>query len=244
MTANKPLERTGTYLGRAVRAASAIVLDMDGVLLRTNDAKYRAMLGLFERFPDKTPAISQFILRNGGVPRAEKLRYILESIVGVVASEAMVGEYLVKYQHALEGALSAAPFVSGVKDFLRACECPLYLCSSAPAEEVARQLSARHLQGYFAEVFDGRTPKDRALKHIAGRHGNAGIVFFGDSLGDLAAAQSAGVPFVAVIAEWDNFGERTVVKLRDFTDRDAIERCISEAAQNGGRFTRSERCGA
>ena len=213
----------------ANNAASAIVLDMDGVLLRTNDAKYRAMLGLFEGHPEKTTAISQFILRNGGVPRAEKLKHILESIVGIAASEALVDEYLVRYQHALEGALSAASFVPGVEDFLSACECPLYLCSSAPAGEVAQQLAARHLQGYFAEVFDGRTPKDRALKHIAHRHGNKGIVFFGDSPGDLVAAQSAGVPFVAVVAEWDNFVERTVVKLRDFTDREAIRRCISEA---------------
>jgi len=38
-------------------------------------------------------------------------------------------------------------------------------------------------------------------------------------------------PFVAVIAEWDNFGERTVVKLRDFTDRDTINRCIAQAAR-------------
>ena len=217
------------HMDRSV--ASAIALDMDGVLLRTNDAKYRAMLGLFERHPAKTTAISQFILRSGGVPRAEKLKYILESIVGIVASEAMVGEYLVKYEHSLEGALSAASFVSGVKDFLSACECPLYLCSSAPAGEVARQLSSRHLQGYFVEVFDGRTPKDKALKHIAHRHGHKGIVFFGDSLGDLAAAQSAGVSFVAVVAEWDNFVERTVVKLRDFTNRDTIRRCITEAAQ-------------
>jgi phosphoglycolate phosphatase-like HAD superfamily hydrolase len=211
--------------------ASAIVLDMDGVLLRTTDAKYRAMLGLFERYPAKTTAISQFILRNGGVPRAEKLKHILESIVGIVASEAAVHEYLVKYEHALEEALSAASFVSGVEHFLSACECPVYLCSSAPAAEVARQLSARHLQGYFAEVFDGRTPKAEALKQIAHRHGHKGIVFFGDSLGDLAAAQSAGVAFVAVVAEWDNFVERAVVKLRDFTDREVIQQCISEAAQ-------------
>jgi phosphoglycolate phosphatase-like HAD superfamily hydrolase len=211
--------------------ASAIVLDMDGVLLRTNDAKYRAMLGLFERYPAKTTAISQFILRSGGVPRAEKLKYILESIVGIVASEAAVDEYLVKYEHSLEGALSAAPFVAGVKEFLSSCECPLYLCSSAPASEVTRQLSARHLESCFAEVFDGRTPKDEALKRIANRHAHKGIVFFGDSLGDLAAALSARVSFVAVVAEWDNFAERPVARVRDFTDRDTIQRCISEAAQ-------------
>ena len=210
---------------------SAIVLDMDGVLLRTNDAKYRAMLGLFEGHPAKKKSISEFILRSGGVPRAEKLKYILESIVGIVASEAVVDEYLVKYEHSLEGALSAAPFVAGVKEFLSSCGCPLYLCSSAPASEVTRQLSERHVESNFAEVFDGRTPKDEALKRIATRHGHKGIVFFGDSLGDLAAAQSAGVSFVAVVAEWDNFGERPVVKVRDFTDRDTIQRCISEAAQ-------------
>jgi phosphoglycolate phosphatase-like HAD superfamily hydrolase len=210
---------------------SAIALDMDGVLLRSNDAKYRAMLGLFERHPTKTTVISQFILRSGGVPRAEKLKYILESIVGIVPSQATLNEYLAKYEQSLEEALSAASFVSGVRDFLSDCECPLYLCSSAPAGEVARQLSARHLQSYFAEVFDGRTPKDEALKYIAHRHGRKGTVFFGDSLGDLAAAQSAGVSFVAVVAEWDNFVERSVVKLRDFADRDNIRRCLLEAVE-------------
>ena len=189
------------------------------------------MLGLFERYPAKTAAISEFILCNGGVPRAEKLKYILESIVGAAASEAAIDEYLVKYEHSLEGALSAAPFVAGVKDFLLACACPLYLCSSAPATEVSRQLSARHLESYFAEVFDGRIRKEEALRRIAARHGHKRTVFFGDSLGDLAAALAAGVSFVAVAAEWDNFVARPVVKLRDFTDRDTVQRCIAEAAQ-------------
>lgn len=211
--------------------ASAIVLDMDGVLLRTNDAKYRAMLGLFENYPAKATAISRFILSNGGVPRAEKLKYILESIVGIAATEAAINDYLGKYEHSLEEALSAAPLVAGVRDFLSACACPLYVCSSAPANEVTRQLSARHLESYFAEVFDGRTPKEEALKRIASRHGHKRIVFFGDSLGDMAAAQSAGVPFVAVAAEWDNFVGHPVVKIGDFTDPETVQRGISEAAQ-------------
>jgi phosphoglycolate phosphatase-like HAD superfamily hydrolase len=216
-----------------IGTASAIVLDMDGVLLRTNDAKYRAMLGLFEGYPAKKTEISDFILSNGGVPRAEKLKYILESIVGISASEAAINEYLVKYEHSLEGALSAAPFVAGVRDFLSACACPLYLCSSAPASEVTRRLSARHLESWFAEVFDGRTPKEEALRRIATRHGRR-IVFFGDSLGDLAAALAAGVSFVAVAAEWDNFVDRPVMKVRDFTDPNIVQRCISEATQAYG----------
>jgi phosphoglycolate phosphatase-like HAD superfamily hydrolase len=210
--------------------ASAIVLDMDGVLLKSNDAKYRAMLGLFYEYPAQTEAISQFILGNGGVPRAAKLKYILESIIGAPASKAVLDEYLVKYEASVDGALSAAPVVTGVKEFLSECECPVYLCSSAPSEEVSRQLRARDMLGYFAETFDSRTPKDEALRYIAARHGHKGVVFFGDSLGDLSAAQSARVSFVAVVADWDNFPDQAVVKLRDFADRKAVQRCISEAA--------------
>lgn len=55
-------------------AAAAIVLDMDGVLLRTNDAKYRAMLDLFERYPaEKKKAISDFILSSGGLLNTKPL---------------------------------------------------------------------------------------------------------------------------------------------------------------------------
>jgi phosphoglycolate phosphatase-like HAD superfamily hydrolase len=211
--------------------AAAIALDMDGVLLKSNDAKYRAMLGLFQDYPQKTEAISRFILQNGGVPRAVKLTHILESIVGMPASDGVLDQHLAKYEVALEGLLSKASLVPGVKEFLAACECPLYLCSSAPSGEVSRQLAARKLQDHFAETFDGRTPKEVALKRIASRHGKAGVVFFGDSVGDLSAARSAEVAFVAVVAEWDNFAQQKVVTLRDFTDRRAIQRCISEAFQ-------------
>jgi phosphoglycolate phosphatase-like HAD superfamily hydrolase len=210
-------------------AVAAIALDMDGVLLKSNDAKARAMLELFQEYPAKTNEISQFVLRNGGVPRAEKLTHILESIVGIPAPKAVLTEYLAKYEASLEGVLSAASTVPGVEEFLSRCKCPLYLCSSVPPEEVSRQLGGRNLLGYFAETFDCRTPKAVALKFIANRHRKEGVVFFGDSLGDLSAAQSAQVPFVAVVSEWDNFPNHEVVKLHDFADRRAIQRCISEA---------------
>jgi phosphoglycolate phosphatase-like HAD superfamily hydrolase len=210
--------------------AAAIALDMDGVVFKSNDAKFRAMLGLFQRYPEKAEAISDFILRNGGVPRVVKLSHILESIIGVPASNAVLDDYVAKYEVALEGLLWRASLVPGVKEFLSTCECPLYLCSSAPSGEVSRQLAARSLLGHFTETFDGRTPKEVALKRLADRHGKTGVVFFGDSLGDLSAARAAEVAFVAVVAEWDNFAQQKVVKLRDFTDGTAIQRCISEAA--------------
>jgi phosphoglycolate phosphatase-like HAD superfamily hydrolase len=210
--------------------AAAIALDMDGVLFKSNDAKFRAMLELFHGYPEKAGAISEFILCNGGVPRAVKLTHILESIIGLPASDAVLDEHLARYETALQGLLSQASLVPGVEEFVSSCECALYLCSSAPSGEVTRQLRTRNLLRHFTETFDGRTPKEVALKSLASRHGNAGVVFFGDSLGDLSAARAAEVAFVAVVAEWDNFPYQKVVKLRDFTDPGVIQRCISEAA--------------
>jgi phosphoglycolate phosphatase-like HAD superfamily hydrolase len=55
------------------------------------------------------------------------------------------------------------------------------------------------------------------------------IVFFGDAIGDLQAAQAAGVAFVAVVNECDNFRQLDVIMLNDFTQLREVERAIQAA---------------
>lgn len=44
-----------------------VVLDLDGVIIKLNLLKYKAMLAMFADYPDKLAAIAAYILGNEGV---------------------------------------------------------------------------------------------------------------------------------------------------------------------------------
>jgi phosphoglycolate phosphatase-like HAD superfamily hydrolase len=210
---------------------SPIVLDLDGVIVKSNIAKHDAMLSLFEGHPEKRNQVSSYILANGGVRRDHKLRHILTKIFEVKLAEDTLSSYLFEYAHKLESLLAAAPLVEGVEDFLanRDHSFNFYVSSSAPEAEVKDQLSRRGLAGHFKAVFSANTPKEIALRQVSSRHPGQITVFFGDSVGDWNAAREAGVAFVAVISERDNFAGLPVTKLSDFMSIPAVLSAINAA---------------
>lgn len=206
--------------------AQVIVLDLDGVIVKSNLIKYRAMLGLFDAFSAHSDAIGAFILANGGVPRKEKLTAILAQILGLHVTPALIADYLQRYDHQLADLLRAVPLVEGVADFVASGDYHCYVSSSAPEAEVESHLARTGLRPHFAAIFGRDTPKATALTAIKQRHPGATVVFFGDAVGDLCAAQAANVPFIGVICERDNFAGYDVVKLQDFSDRIVVQQCI------------------
>jgi phosphoglycolate phosphatase-like HAD superfamily hydrolase len=208
---------------------SVIVLDLDGVILRTNLVKYRAMLSLFAEYRELQQSISDYILANGGVPRREKFVTILRDLIRTIPTETLLTSYLSRYASALEHELMVAPMVEGMASFLDAGGRSFYVSSSAPEAEVHRQLERRQLSPYFTTVYGAQTPKAEALRQVVVVHLGSAIVFFGDSIGDLRAAKEAGVAFVAVVNERDNFTAQDVVKLYDFTCIPQVEYCIQSA---------------
>ena len=206
-----------------------VVLDLDGVVIKSNLIKYRVMLSLFAGVPERHEAISTFILANGGVPRRAKIAAILEAILDTVATPPLVSEYLARYAIELEHALATAPLVEGVAELLARSEHKFYLSSSAPEGEVGRQLARTGLLKYFSAVFGSDTPKANALREVKRRHLGSKPVFFGDSVGDLRAAQEARVAFVAVVNERDNFTDDEVIKITDFSSFQLVQTRIREA---------------
>jgi len=207
---------------------SVVVLDLDGVILKTNLIKYRAMLSLFTELQ---ASISEYILAHGGIPRREKLVTILRDLVKTTPTEVLITHYLHRYATVLEHKLAVAPLVEGVEDFLSVGGRRFYVSSSAPEVEVHRQLERRGLSRYFTRVYGSQTPKAEALRQVVTAHREMAIVFFGDAVGDLQAAQEVGVAFVAVVNERDNFTQQDVVKLSDFTSLSQVERCMQNALQ-------------
>lgn len=213
----------------SVQQDKIVVLDLDGVILKTNLIKYRAMLSLFAEYADQQETISAYILARGGVPRRDKLAGILQEIVGVESSAEIISGYLARYAQTLEHELAIAPMVEGVNDFLQQTDYTFYVCSSAPEEEVQRQLQQRDLLGCFTQVYGSTIPKTDALRAIRAAHPHHPIVFFGDATGDWEAAQTANVAFVAVVNERDNVGEQPVIKLHCFSDLAEVTECIEIA---------------
>ena len=206
-----------------------VVLDLDGVIIRSNFVKHRAMLAMFADYPDKCVAVEAYILANGGVARRDKLVEILETILGVQATQERLAQYLERYAKRLTASLAVAPLVVGVKEFVVRGDHAFYVSSTAPKEEVRDQLARNGLYHYFIRVYGSHTPKAIALAEISGRHGDKEVVFFGDSLGDLRAARETGVAFVGVTNERDNFKGLDIVKLLDFGSPDMVDHALRAA---------------
>ena len=226
-----------TYKIEIMLQVQVVVLDLDGVIVKSNLIKYRAMLALFTAFPAHSEVISTFILANGGVPRQEKLTAILAEILGLQVTPALIADYLQRYDHQLADLLRAVPLVEGVADFVASGDYHCYVSSSAPEAEVESHLVRTALRPHFAAIFGRSTPKATALTTIKQRHPGATVVFFGDAVGDLRAAQVANVPFIGVICERDNFGGYDVVKLQDFSDKAAVQQCIDAAIGSGYKWS-------
>lgn len=208
---------------------SPIVLDLDGVVLQTNGIKHSAMLSLFDVDDGRKRRICDYILSNGGVRRDLKIAHILRAFLGHPEPEDALPLYLSRYAAKLDDALFSAPLVPGVEEFIRHDGYSFHLSSSAPESEVHQQLQTRGLLPCFDAVFGASTPKSEALAIVSAKSPSVLPVFFGDSVGDWEAAQSAGTPFVAVTCERDNFPSLSISKLRDFTSSADVQRAIDAA---------------
>ena len=208
---------------------AAVVLDLDGVIVKSNFAKYRAMLSLFAEHRDHDEEISAYILAHMGARRDLKIRHILQSILGNREGEEAVTSYLSRYALELDRVLAEIPLVEGVAQFIANSQYAFYVSSSSPESEVHEQLARHKLDMYFTGVYGQETPKEDALRQITARQPDAALVFFGDSVSDLAAALEAGVAFVAVINEHDSFAGVQVEKLVDFTSTPSVEMHMQKA---------------
>jgi phosphoglycolate phosphatase-like HAD superfamily hydrolase len=201
-----------------------IVLDLDGVILRSNAVKRRAMIRLFSGHAEHAAAIDAYVTANAGVRRDHKIIHILHGLLGLPADAATVERYLARYDMELAAELAAVALVPGVAALLARDGYRFYVCSSAPEEEVRAQLDRRGLTHRFAAVFGAATQKAEALRRIRERHPGSAITFFGDSPLDFEAARAAGVPFVGIVGERDDFGDLPVTRLADFTDLEALDK--------------------
>jgi phosphoglycolate phosphatase-like HAD superfamily hydrolase len=178
----------------------AVILDFDGVVIESNDAKTEAFRDVFAAFPEHLDAMMDFHARNISTTRFVKFDHLLDRL-GRPNDTALRDTLAAEFSRCSRDRIAVVPLVAGAESFLMEFSplVPLYLASVTPQEDLDATLDRRHLGRWFRVAY-GCPPwtKPTAINDILGHEGCApsDIVLIGDSLGDQRAAAETGIEFV------------------------------------------------
>lgn len=177
------------------------LFDCDGVIL---DSMHIKTLGYREIFSDQpTELIERFIdfhLRNGGLPRYNKIRYFYNELRGEPISERDVDRLAAQYAAVMRREMhNPALIIPEVVDFIRKHQgsCTFHVVSATEEQELCDELTVLGLASLFCSIHGSPALKEENVEKILTTYGYAppDTVFVGDSINDLAAAQAFCLPF-------------------------------------------------
>ncbi|MGC9436289.1 MAG: HAD family hydrolase, partial [Methanomicrobiales archaeon] len=178
-----------------------------GVIVESIALKTEAFREVFSFVPDHVDEIVEFHLRNGGMSRFEKFRYIYEHMLHEELTDeqsARLGERFSAY--VFDGMLRV-PFVDGACDLLERYhgDIPLYVVSATPEEEIREIVKHREIDRFFDGVYGSPRSKADCIRDILEEHEIAPreALFIGDAPNDWEAAQATGVRFIARVMPGD-----------------------------------------
>jgi len=212
--------------GTHMTKVAIVILDFDGVILESVSVKTDAFRKLFSFSPQHVDVIVRFHLDNGGISRFDKFRHIFRVILNEELSDEKFQNLSDKFSMLVEDAVVLAPFVAGVSRFLEstAKRYPLYIVSATPEEELKRIVHNKGISHYFAGVFGSPAKKVTHIQGIIAKNHlkKSEVIFVGDAVNDLVAAQDCGIRFIGRVKPGDTniFEKRAGVEhiIADFDD--------------------------
>lgn len=205
----------------------AVLFDFDGVIVESVDIKTKA----FERlFKDEGDAVVRKVvdhhLKNCGVSRFEKFKYIYQKILNRELSEQKFKKLCDSFSELVIEEVIKAPYVKGAKEFLDNFS-PHYRCfvvSGTPQDEIEKIVKDRKMSGYFVKVYGAPRKKRDIVNAILNDYklSKDEAVFVGDSLSDYEGAVSNGVAFIARINDNEAlFSDKKCIKIKNLKELQA-----------------------
>lgn len=189
---NSPIEK--------IRRAKVVILDFDGVIKESLDAKAEAFCSLFDTAdPQALHEIREHHLRNGGISRQVKIPIYMQ-IAGLGVEQQSVEEKLDELSSIIVENVLNSNWVPGAREYL--CTNPfnqnLYVASATPGKELELICKRSRIFEYFTEIYGSENSKKDSCRTILEREKcNPGdCVFIGDSLSDYLPAMELRVPFI------------------------------------------------
>lgn len=206
----------------------SIVFDFDGVVVESVAIKTNAFAKLFNQEGEEVVRqVVDYHLRNTGVSRFDKFRYIYKEILNRKLTEDDFHNLCRRFSDLVVNEVVNAGYVEGAKEFLDRYS-GIYKCfiaSATPTDELVEIISRRKMSDYFKGIYGAPRKKNEILKEIMNKTGLLPdeIVFIGDAISDYMAAKDNNANFIARIGDHDEiFNEIHCVKVRDLTGLNSL----------------------
>ncbi|NRA45375.1 MAG: HAD family hydrolase [Oligoflexales bacterium] len=197
------MSSTTDYVGiMDINNFDVIFFDCDGVIFDSNNFKIDAFINSIIKntnyIDDECVAC---IHRNYGrfnrveiFERVLSLDRIRERVAG---TEDILGKLLTTYSNICYQSYLAASFLPGFGKFIDMFpKIRKYVVSASDENELKKVFYTRNIFDTFYRIYGNKKPKKEILTDFLVRDRGLNCIFIGDSLSDLKAANSVGIPFI------------------------------------------------
>lgn len=205
-----------------------IFFDFDGVIVESTEIKTKAFARLFApEGREIAGKVIEYHLRNAGVSRYEKFKFIYKEILRRPLSEEELQALCYTFGRFVKDDVVSAPYVKGALEFIKkhARERKLFIVSATPQEEIVEITEKKGIKQFFTAICGSPKKKSDAVRDILnGEKIEAPkALYVGDALSDFLAAQDNGVRFIARVRDnEDVLKDIDCLKVKDLTDFSAI----------------------
>ena len=179
---------------------STIIFDFDGVILESVSVKTEAFRTLFSFAPENQEEIVKFHIKNGGISRYDKIRYIYSNILHKDLSDEQFNTMSDRFADLVFNNVIHSPFVPGAKEFIKKNyhKYFLFVVSATPEDELRQIIDIIGLTQYFKGIYGAPEKKVDHINAILTMTNSKkeNTIFVGDALNDCKAAESSGIRFV------------------------------------------------
>jgi len=182
----------------------AVIFDFDGVIVESVDVKTKAFAELYKPYGEVVvQQVIEHHQANGGVSRFDKFKKYHGDFLGTAISKDEIAELADQFSQLVLEKVVQAPFVPGAQKFLKRNyqKYKLFISSATPQMEVRGICRRRNLIDFFCEIFGSPESKASHIDKILTNYEfkSHEVVFVGDALSDLQAAEVHGLDFIARI---------------------------------------------
>ena len=179
----------------------AIIFDFDGVIADSLEVKTNAFIELYRPYGKAIyNKVAEHHKANGGMSRDEKFKIYHNEYLGKKINENFIDKLSYQFSQLVVQKVIDSPYVQGAYEFLSSKYnwYEFFISTGTPTEEIKTILKERKIEKYFKEVYGSPAKKTDHIKTIINKYGykNEEIVFIGDSLIDLVAAEKNKLKFI------------------------------------------------